>query len=520
MYNYSLIQELTVSALSTIQNKDSEEIVAAYKKLDETFLKEFPGREYAYSYESLYARMQMIASFIEYNIFISNLDGIRDNLQDLADLQEFAKHQPYSGEQMSKIRWCVKNAIKRVDDLMYEHLHPDPAQYDTDYIDGLPVENGPQRIKPKAAPTRHCLVCETRDDLRKGSHLAPNTLIQKFFSVDGSATRGKEISQEFVAAELKDQRSWGNAVLPEQIDETFGETLSEEEKTNVLPNPLTRDNIFCDYCEHRFGYIEAAYGDYFHGRKKSVDSAVSYLFWISVFWRLSVADMCVRLSVEDEEKMRQMLDLNLPATAKDISKLKPNDSLQGFKYCIYHCENIKGEVTGLIGNHASHPPYRLIVGNYVVVMYPDNYDDGIVRAYNDYTHPEQIVEESFLDFWKHKRSILDEVNAVESQDLNDESANITDVVKGNDAWEWKTLIPEPVNKFTLDDLKEEGEVGVITTPGAVMRMLAWTKNHMDLSIVEQCKGIKEELGYTYEESEYFYKWNATHNRVDKMRVRK
>lgn len=59
MYNYSLIQELTVSALSTIQNKDSEEIVAAYKKLDETFLKEFPGREYAYSYESLYARMQL-----------------------------------------------------------------------------------------------------------------------------------------------------------------------------------------------------------------------------------------------------------------------------------------------------------------------------------------------------------------------------------------------------------------------------------------------------------------------------
>lgn len=520
MYDNKKIEQLTANALASLPTNDKEAICAAYKLLDDTFLSEFPGRSYALKGESLLVRMRMIAAYVEYNIYISNLEGIKDNLNDLENLAEFAKHQSYGGKLNNDIRWCVKNAKKRFVDLLNEHLHPDPSLYNTDYIDGMPVDNGPQRIKPKTSPPSSCLLCQQRNDFRKGSHLAPNTLIQQFFSVDGSSTRGKEIAKEHVAAELKESKYWGSAVQPEEIDRTFGEVVPDNEKIEIKSNPLTRDDVFCDLCEKRFGYIENAYGDYLHGRKASVNPVISYLFWISVFWRLSIADMCVRLSEEDEEKMRLILDQNIPFAQKELKTLKPNDSLKGFKYCLYHCDNIKGEVTGLIGNHASRAPYRLIVGNYVIVMYPESYDDGIQRDYNNYNRAETTKEESFLGFWKHKRSILDEVNEIESTDLNDESSNIADVVKGNDAWEMKVLLGTPTDRITLDEVKQAGEMGTITHPGAITRMLAWTKQHQHLSIEEQCKGIKDDLGYTYEESEYLYKWFGTHFGVGTIKNRK
>ena len=520
MFDYEKIEKLTALALESIETKDADAIKEVYKALDDAFLAEFPEKTYAYSGEALYARMKMLASFIEYNIFISNLDGIYDNLYDLMNLAEFAKHQNYSGKMNCDIRWCLKNAEKRFNDWLEEHLNPDPLLYNTDYIDGMPLDNGPQRIKAKAEPPVTCLLCRQRDDFRKGSHLAPNTLIQPFFSVDGTTARGKEIAKEHVTAELKEDRFWGSAVLPEQIEETFGEVVPEEERTAIKPNPLTRDDIFCDCCEKRFGHVENAYGDYLHGRKATINPVVSYLFWISVFWRLSIADMCVRLNDEDEERMRQILDRNLPEDPKVLRGIQPDDSLQGFKYCLYHCEDIKGEVTGLVGNHASHPPYRLIVGNYVVVMYPESYDDGVERQYNSYIAQEKMVEEPFLDFWKHKRSILDEVNLIEDTDLNDESANISDVVKCDNAWEMKVLASDSADRITLDDVKQIGEAGKVNHPGAVLRMLAWTKEHQHLSIPEQCQGIKEELGYTYEESEYIYKWFMTHFGVSELKARK
>ena len=76
------------------------------------------------------------------------------------------------------------------------------------------------------------------------------------------------------------------------------------------------------------------------------------------------------------------------------------------------------------------------------------------------------------------------------------------------------------HRITLDDVKQGGEMGMINHPGAVARMLAWTKEHRHLSIPEQCRGIKEELGYTYEESEYIYKWFATHSGVSGLKMRK
>lgn len=519
MFDYKRIERLTFDALESLKHKDSSVVFESFKALDDAFLEEFPGRSYAYSGEALLARMKMIAAFIEYNIFHPNLEGIYDNLGDLYGLLEFARHQSYPGKLMSSMRWSVNNAEKRVSDLMEEHIHPDPALYNTDFIDGLPVNHDPQRIKPKAISTGKCRLCQQREDLRKGSHMAPNTLIQQFFSVDGTTTRGKEISRELIAAELKDKRSWGNAVLPEQIDETFGERISDEEKVKIKPNPLTRDYFFCDYCEKRFGYIENAYGDFLHRRVKTVNPAVSYLFWVSVFWRLSVADMCVRLNEMDEERMRSILDYHLPSSPKEIQTLLPSDSMKGFKYCIYHCDNIKGEVTGLVGNHASRPPYRLLVGNYVVIMYPASYDDGTPRQYNDFSKQEVMVEETFLGFWKHKRSILDEIYSIEDTDLNDESANISDVVKGDNAWEVRELMSGNGKKFGLDDIKRDGEKGAIRVPGSVQRMLAWTKTHRNLSIRDQCKGISKDLGYTDEEAEYFYKWAATHFGVSELKLR-
>lgn len=108
---------------------------------------------------------------------------------------------------------------------------------------------------------------------------------------------------------------------------------------------------------------------------------------------------------------------------------------------------------------------------------------------------------------------------LKSNDLNDESSNISDVVKGENAWEIKILVGNSLDKITLDEVKQTGEMGTVTHPGAIARMLAWTKQHRHLSIEEQCEGIKKDLGYTYEESDYLYKWFWTHYGAGKIKSR-
>lgn len=360
-------------------------------------------------------------------------------------------------------------------------------------------------------------MCFKEGELRKGSHLAPNTLIQQYVSYDGSSARGKEIVREETFAEMSNVRKWGRAVLGDKIDEIYGEYVPVDEKETIQPDALTRDFLFCDNCENRFGYIESVYGDYFHKRKQSVNPVVSYLFWLSVFWRLSIASISIRLSDEDEEKMRKILDSHIPEDPKTVRNLMPSDTLNGFKYCMYHCNDIKQEDTGSLGNHSSNAPYRLIVGHYVIVMYPEDYDDGVKRHYNSYTAQEFVVEESFLDYWKHKRSILDEVWHVEHGRLNDVYSNIVDVIKADDSWEEKALTQKEGKISGLKGI--DGMLVLPPMPGSVAKMLAWTKQHKNLSIEEQCKGITEELGYTNAEADYMYRWYFQKiNQIEVFRV--
>ena len=141
--------------------------------------------------------------------------------------------------------------------------------------------------------------------------MAPHFLIQTFLSVDGTTKRGKEVVTETILGELRQDRKWGRNVSPEDIDATFGGVPNEEKET-IKSDALTRDDYFCEQCEKRFSYIEAAHADYFFKRKKTISPEISYLFWLSVFWRLHMASMCIRLNDADAERIRTILDTYLP----------------------------------------------------------------------------------------------------------------------------------------------------------------------------------------------------------------
>ena len=65
------------------------------------------------------------------------------------------------------------------------------------------------------------------------------------------------------------------------------------------------------------------------------------LFWVSVFWRMSIGNMGIKLHPKDEGRLRKILDHTLSKDKENI--LIDPKSLGGCAYGIYHCDDIKDE---------------------------------------------------------------------------------------------------------------------------------------------------------------------------------
>ena len=212
-----------------------------------------------------------------------------------------------------------------------------------------------------------CALCRQRVADKTGSHMVPNFLTAKTFSFDGKAKRDREIVELYNLNEPETNAVYyGSSVSPDKIASDIGHEFSDEEREANL-NLLCYDNIFCHQCEDRFGVVESEYAKYYHGQTKNINPRIAYLFWLSVFWRMSLGYMSLFMGAEDELEIRNILNRNLK-TKEDIVSSK--ESLGNYAYAIFQVDEgiIKGD-SGILGNRNMKAPYVILVADMVVVFF-------------------------------------------------------------------------------------------------------------------------------------------------------
>lgn len=350
MNDIDKIRNAYTEAMKALESGYSHKVKDAITNLITIFEQEYPER--TQNQEVAFLQLQVAAASIRYHVFrqdvlsaTSSFTLLCEESNKLLKTDLLDEHYKQKTCQLIDETEQVLNAFREDLDHVDNSLTGQPSPYVKQY--------SPDEQFRSCQTNDTCLLCQESQNLCTGSHLAPHFIIGSIFSFDGSRDRDKEIVNEETIASLKKEKKWGSRVDPDAIDPIFGEDIPEDEKTEHKQNALTRDYLFCKRCEDRFGHIENAYSALFTNRKKQLNPAISYLFWLSVFWRLSVSNMCVRLSVEDEENIRQILNAHMPETRKEVDSLIANDSYGSYRYCLYHCDNIKGELSGLMGNLTS-----------------------------------------------------------------------------------------------------------------------------------------------------------------------
>lgn len=424
------------------------------------------------------------------------------------------------GDRLSAIIYLTQLSMEYEDMCYRSSLAPDEKRNIRDmFLQTVALVKGetpeePEEVEEEAMPIGKCALCGQKEATCTGSHMAPHFLIQPFLSYDGASARDTEVINETKMVGLHKERKWGRAVPADTIDDTFG-YVPEPEKLTVKDPALTRDNVFCPDCEKHFSLIEAAYAPYFRKHQPCPDGAIAYLFWLGVFWRLSVGKMALRLSKGDENAIGAILQRFMPYDTEGMKNLKADNNLGQYCYSINYCSDIKGELSGVIGMHVGHPPYHLLIGNYLITLFGKRVQAaGII---NDYNGPEQWKEIPFIEYWKGKQKILDANAAYDSKHLWEEEKQYTDLVKGDHLEKLPSVFPGPAaEEIRYEEIKGKTYYG-FKIPGSLQKIIQLTEDHPELDTPEKrFEKIKEELGYTIDEVQEMFDYWHRHQRINKL----
>ena len=209
-----------------------------------------------------------------------------------------------------------------------------------------------------------CALCRAEEATKTGSHIVPNFLIHPMFSFDGKGKRNREISIRECLNQEGTNIYYGPQVSPEAIEADHGAPLTDEELDENVNN-LEVDYLFCPNCENRFGILETEYAQFYKNETYAIHPRVAYLFWLSVFWRMTIGRSSIFMSGEDEFEIRRILNANI-TTIQEISKSEIE--LGDFGYVIWRTKGlIKGD-SGIFGTRTQHAPYLIIVNDLVVLL--------------------------------------------------------------------------------------------------------------------------------------------------------
>ncbi len=265
-----------------------------------------------------------------------------------------------------------------------------------------------------------CALCRMKEANETGSHMVPNLLTAVAFTFDNKAKRDREIVERYLLNAPDDNSVYyGSQVSPEKIENDFGHLMTDEEREKNT-NTLCYDYIFCKDCEKRFGVVETAYGEYYKKRKNDINPRLAYLFWLSVFWRMSVGYMGVFMDATDELKIRNILDQNLKS-ANEIKASKVNLGDFGYLLLRYDGKLLKGD-SGILGTRSPKSPYVILVADYVVILY-SNYSklhktvsvmgfEFYKEDFNSYDKEVDDIPITREDFFQFRKAIVEESKCV------------------------------------------------------------------------------------------------------------
>ena len=198
--------------------------------------------------------------------------------------------------------------------------------------------------------------------------------------------------------------------------------------------------------------------------------------------------------------------------------MKADEGLGGYAYSVFRCSDVKGELSGVIGVHDAKPPYRLLLGDFVVVLYNDRSQivEGVVANFGD--QPEQWQEIPFIEYWKKKQQILDANWEWDLDYMGDGEEKYVDVVKGDHVEELPAIFGLADKEMTWRDIGG-GKKYMLKIPGSLQKILLSCENHPEADTPEKrMELIKQELGYTPEEVKEM--WTYWDEHVKPMTLRK
>ena len=212
--------------------------------------------------------------------------------------------------------------------------------------------------------------------------------MKRIINEEGNRERDKELG--FKITPETTGSYFGKAVLPEKLEEIYGEVTDELIEKN--DNEDVVDNYFCTSCEKRFSVIENEYSRTLKKPTKINQDYISeerpllgFLFWSSILWRLSVQDKSgFKLKIKEENKLSRVLDKYLVLKIQDLEP-KPSDPdlVAGMGYKINRSPHFSDKYsTWLHWSPEFQRPYSFIIDEYLVFFYfKKSYINGMIQNF-------------------------------------------------------------------------------------------------------------------------------------------
>lgn len=362
------LQALTAKLQQALQDKNAGKAAIVYDKLFDLLSSFFQEEDNIHQQYLCYGEaLAVMLKYLVHNNFYEKAHRIVSDIEKVVGLAKADEQCAKDDfEQLTFILNDAKQIVKAVPD---KHRNLIIPRFDT-----------------------KCCLCRKKPANKTGSHMVPNFLTAPTFTWDGKPKRNREaLDHCFLNDVEKFVSYYGSEVPPERIEKTLGHEMTDADIEQNI-NQIEYDNEFCDCCEKRFGVLETAYSAYYNQQNKNISPRVSYLFWLSVLWRMQISRMGVFFSWNDEKTLREILDTNMLSTIKEI--VNSVNDLGNWRYAMFQATDLKEGDKGILAYRNEHAPYVVMYNDLVMVFFPTEPTD------EELTVGPITVERKMLNGWK------------------------------------------------------------------------------------------------------------------------
>lgn len=405
MLNYNRFLIGCLVALKTLESCDESRVFSAYRIL-ERMRAQIPSMQP--NSDSMYAHAMYFFVKAEQGIYFGDFKWATFQITETIRICLMAK-KFLPNEQSQTMFWI-------------DNLHRRCGERIKFYLERI---NKPKRMEYLEY---QCPICGKPHPDKTGMHLVPLLLIKHLFP------RFKELAIEENNA-MAYSFGYVGRDLAGHINDIRGYELTEEEAEleKLMLNPLTRDYLWCADCEKRITAIENMMLKVHDKqlRNEKYEYKAPYLFWLSVFWRMSVGKMGIQLPKCVEDKIADIIH----------RAVEPNGTFHWdeVETCFYYgatqCIDTREELMGIWGLRKQEIPYLIIIGNLALTFFPSEADTIEFRKHDPYMHfnngtSKEIWDElPFKIFWDRHQFIAFENAEYDMMHLG--KSDISDVILPN-----------------------------------------------------------------------------------------